>query len=168
MTEVAAIIHQATRDSLVVLDEVGRGTATYDGMALAQAIVEHLHAATGCRGIFATHYHHLVELIGDLPAVSCLQMGVRRSGEGLIFLHTLQPGVAEGSFGIAVARMAGIPAPILARARERLAAFEAEGGGRLLPAERAALDRLKRLDPASMAHGEAAAALVALQRALRD
>lgn len=124
MTEVSTIIHQATADSLVVLDEVGRGTATYDGMALAEAIVEHLHTQTRCRGVFATHYHHLVELIGDLPGLACMQMGVRRDGDGLMFLHTLQPGVAEGSFGIVVARMAGIPAPILARARERLAELE--------------------------------------------
>jgi DNA mismatch repair protein MutS len=126
MTEVATIVHQATADSLVVLDEVGRGTATYDGMALAEAIVEHLHAETGCRGIFATHYHHLAARIGHLPRVACMQMGVRRDGERLVFLHTLEPGVAEGSFGIAVARMAGLPARILARAEERLA--ELEGG----------------------------------------
>jgi DNA mismatch repair protein MutS len=126
MTEVATIIHQATPDSLVVLDEVGRGTATYDGMALAEAIVEHLHSVTGCRGVFATHYHNLVETIGHLPNVACFQMGVRRDGDRLVFLHTLQPGVAEGSFGIAVARMAGIPAPILARAQARLAVLEGE------------------------------------------
>ncbi len=124
MTEVATIIHQATPDSLVVLDEVGRGTATYDGMALAEAILEHLHGITGCRGIFATHYHQLVERIGVLPGIACLQMGVRRDGERLVFLHTLAPGIAEGSFGIAVARMAGIPAPILARAQARLDALE--------------------------------------------
>jgi DNA mismatch repair protein MutS len=127
MTEVSTIIHQATAESLVVLDEVGRGTATYDGMALAEAIVEHIHTQTRCRGVFATHYHHLVKLIGHLPGLACVQMGVRRSGDGLIFLHTLQPGVAEGSFGIAVAQMAGIPAPILARARERLAMLEGDG-----------------------------------------
>lgn len=124
MTEVATIVHQATPDSLVVLDEVGRGTATYDGMALAEAILEHLHAATGCRGIFATHYHQLAERIGRLPGIACMQMGVRRGGEGLVFLHTLEPGVAEGSFGIAVARMAGLPAAILARAQARLRELE--------------------------------------------
>jgi DNA mismatch repair protein MutS len=126
MTEVATIIHQATADSLVVLDEVGRGTATYDGMALAEAIIEHLHTITGCRGVFATHYHDLVAMIGGLPGIACAQMAVRRDGDRLVFLHTLQPGVAEGSFGIAVARMAGIPAAILARAQARLA--ELEGG----------------------------------------
>jgi DNA mismatch repair protein MutS len=76
--------------------------------------------------VFATHYHHLVKTIAHLPGVTCLQMGVRRDGDGLIFLHTLEPGVAEGSFGIAVARMAGVPAPILARAQERLAVLEGE------------------------------------------
>lgn len=126
MSEVSTIIHQATADSLVVLDEVGRGTATYDGMALAEAIVEHLHTVTRCRGVFATHYHHLVEMISHLPELACFQMGVRRDGERLVFLHTLQPGVAEGSFGIAVARMAGLPAAILARAQARLDTLEAE------------------------------------------
>jgi DNA mismatch repair protein MutS len=126
MTEVSTIIHQATADSLVVLDEVGRGTATYDGMAIAEAIVEHLHTATQCRGVFATHYHDLVEMIGDLPGLACFQMGVWRDGDRVIFLHTFQPGVAEGSFGIAVARMAGIPAHILARAQARLAVLEGE------------------------------------------
>jgi DNA mismatch repair protein MutS len=124
MSEVATIIHQATPDSLVVLDEVGRGTATYDGMALAEAIVEYLHSQTRCRGVFATHYHQLVEMIGGLPGIVRLRMGVRRDGERLIFLHTLESGVAEGSFGIAVARMAGIPAAILARAAARLAQLE--------------------------------------------
>lgn len=128
MTEVSTIIHQATADSLVVLDEVGRGTATYDGMALAEAIVEYLHTQTQCRGVFATHYHHLVKMIGHLPGLECLQMGVQRHGDGLIFLHTLVPGVAEGSFGIAVARMAGIPDSILERARNRLAMLEGEPG----------------------------------------
>jgi DNA mismatch repair protein MutS len=139
MTEVSTIIHQATADSLVVLDEVGRGTATYDGMALAEAIVEHLHMVTRCRGIFATHYHHLVGMIGHLPGLACFQMAVQREGDRLIFLHTLRPGVAEGSFGIAVARMAGLPAPILARAQARLAMLEGESR-RFLPAEELALD----------------------------
>jgi DNA mismatch repair protein MutS len=129
MTEVSTIIHQASADSLVVLDEVGRGTATYDGMALAEAIVEHLHTVTGCRGIFATHYHHLVKMIAHLPQIACFQMSVRRDDGRLIFLHTLEPGVAEGSFGIAVARMAGIPEAILDQAQARLAALEREHEG---------------------------------------
>jgi DNA mismatch repair protein MutS len=125
MTEVATIVHQASPASLVVLDEVGRGTATFDGMALAEAIVEHLHDSTGCRSIFATHYHQLAERLQILPNITCWQMGVRHNGERLVFLHSLEPGIAAGSFGLVVARMAGLPASILARARERLAALEA-------------------------------------------
>jgi DNA mismatch repair protein MutS len=169
MTEVSTIVHQATADSLVVLDEVGRGTATFDGMALAEAVVEHLHTAAQCRGIFATHYHHLVEMIEHLPAVTRLQMGVRRDGERLIFLHTLEPGVAEGSFGIAVARMAGLPAPLVARARRRLALLEGEG--RRLPSQELLLEELARqiegLDPARMSQQELAVAIERLQRACR-
>jgi DNA mismatch repair protein MutS len=126
MTEVSTIVHQASADSFVVLDEVGRGTATYDGMAIAEAIVEHLHTVTVCRGIFATHYHDLAEILDQHPGLARYQMGVRRDGDRLIFLHTFEPGVAEGSFGIAVARMAGLPAPILARATARLAVLEGQ------------------------------------------
>jgi DNA mismatch repair protein MutS len=171
MTEVSTIVHQATADSLVVLDEVGRGTATYDGMALAEAIVEHLHSVTRCRGIFATHYHHLVPMIEHLAGIACLQMGVRRDGDRLIFLHTLEAGVAEGSFGIAVARMAGLPAPILARAGARLAMLEGESQP-LAPAEELVLDQLiqqlGRLDTQDLSHPEAIAALEELQRLCRS
>jgi len=127
MSEVSTIVHQATADSLVVLDEVGRSTATYDGMALAEAIVEHLHTVTECRGVFATHYHNLVGMIEHLPAMACMQMGIRRSGKQLVFLHTLEPGVAEGSFGLVIARMVGLPESILVQAQARLAMLEAEG-----------------------------------------
>jgi DNA mismatch repair protein MutS len=168
MTEVSTIIHQASADSLVVLDEVGRGTATYDGMALAEAIVEHLHTITQCRGVFATHYHHLVAMIGHLPGLARFQMGVRRDGDSLIFLHTLEPGVAEGSFGIAVARMAGLPAAILARAQARLATLEGDRR-QLAPAEELLLDQLiqqlETLDTRGMSHEDAIAAIEALQRA---
>jgi DNA mismatch repair protein MutS len=171
MSEVATIIHQATADSLVVLDEVGRGTATYDGMALAEAIVEHLHTVTHCRGVFATHYHHLVEMIGDLPGLACFQMGVRREGDRLIFLHTLQPGVAEGSFGIAVARMAGLPAAILARAQARLAMLEREsprGRSRDEPLLDELIQQLGLLDTRMMSPQEAIAAIEELQSACQS
>jgi DNA mismatch repair protein MutS len=167
MTEVSTIIHQASADSLVVLDEVGRGTATYDGMALAEAIVEHLHTITGCRGVFATHYHDLIELIDHLPGLACFQMGVRRDGDRLIFLHTLEPGVAEGSFGIAVARMAGLPAAILARAQARLARLEGQRSA-LGPADEQLLDQLiqqlEQLDTRSLSHHDALASIEILQR----
>jgi DNA mismatch repair protein MutS len=171
MNEVSTIIHQATADSLVVLDEVGRGTATYDGMALAESIVEHIHTVTRCRGVFATHYHHLVEMIYHLPGVACFQMGVRHDGDRLIFIHTLQPGVAAGSFGIAVARMAGLPIPILARAQARLAALEGEHH-RLTPAGAVLLDQLiqqlKLLDPGSMSQHDAITAIERLQDMCRS
>jgi DNA mismatch repair protein MutS len=171
MTEVSTIIHQATADSLVVLDEVGRGTATYDGMALAEAIVEHIHTVTLCRGVFATHYHHLVEMIEHLPGVACFRMGVQRDGDRLIFLHTLQPGVAAGSFGIAVARMAGLPAPILARAQARLAALEGEHQ-RLVPTEDILLDQLiqqlELFDTRAMSQQDAIAAIEKLQTLCRS
>jgi DNA mismatch repair protein MutS len=169
MTEVSTIIHQATRDSLVVLDEVGRGTATYDGMAIAEAVVEHLHTVTQCRGIFATHYHDLVEMINHLPGVARFQMGVRRDGDRLLFLHTFQPGVAEGSFGIAVARMAGLPAQILARAQARLTMLEGER--RRLPDDEMLLDQLiqqlELLDTCDMSQ-EAIAAIERLQSVCRS
>jgi DNA mismatch repair protein MutS len=167
MTEVSTIIHQATAESLVVLDEVGRGTATYDGMALAEAIVEHIHTITQCRGVFATHYHQLIEMIDRLPGLGCFRMGVRRDGDRLIFLHTLEPGVAEGSFGIAVARMAGLPAAILAQAQARLAMLEGERD-LLLPGEELLLNQLIQhlgcLDTGSMSEQEAIAAIEMLQR----
>ncbi|MEO7911251.1 MAG: DNA mismatch repair protein MutS [Roseiflexaceae bacterium] len=171
MHEVSTIIHQATADSLVVLDEVGRGTATYDGMALAEAIVEHIHTATRCRGVFATHYHHLVEMIDHLPGLVCFQMGVHHDGDRLIFVHTLQPGVAAGSFGIAVARMAGLPMPILARAQNRLAALERQHQ-RFAPTEALLLDQLiqqlKLLDTGAMSHQDALTALEELQAICRS
>jgi DNA mismatch repair protein MutS len=171
MTEVSTIIHQATADSLVVLDEVGRGTATYDGMAIAEAIVEHLHTVTQCRGVFATHYHDLVEMLDHLPGVARYQMGVRRDGDRLIFLHTFQPGVAEGSFGIAVAHMAGLPAQILARAQARLAMLEAKRR-QLLSDEEMLLDQLIQqlglLDTCNLSQQEAIAAIERLQSACRS
>jgi DNA mismatch repair protein MutS len=140
-------------------------------MALAEAIVEHIHTVTRCRGVFATHYHHLVEMIDHLPGLACFQMGVRRDGERLIFVHTLQPGVAAGSFGIAVARMAGLPVPILARAQARLAALEGE---HQRPERNAAilLDRLMQqlrlFDTGSMSHQDAIAAIEGLQDICRS
>jgi DNA mismatch repair protein MutS len=166
MNEVSTIVHQATADSLVVLDEVGRGTATYDGMALAEAIVEHIHTSTQCRGVFATHYHHLVEMIDHLPGVACFQMGVRRDGDRLLFMHTLQPGVAEGSFGIAVAAMAGLPSQILARAQARLDALEQQHQ-RLDSAEALLLgqliQQLIQIDTTSLARPDAIAAIEQMQ-----
>jgi len=134
MLETAAILHQATRRSLVVLDEIGRGTSTYDGLAIARAIVEHLHNAPqlGCRTIFATHYHELTELAAILPRVRCAKMDVLEDGERIVFLRRVVPGGADRSYGIYVAAIAGVPRAIVRRSREILAELEINalaGGG---------------------------------------
>jgi DNA mismatch repair protein MutS len=129
MVETATILHQAGRRSLVVLDEIGRGTATYDGMALAWAIVEHLHDTNRCRGLFATHYHELTALAARLPALSCHTMRVKEWRGQVVFLHEVAPGTADRSYGIHVARLAGLPRAVLARAEEVLAGLEAGEAG---------------------------------------
>ncbi|MFW6066722.1 MAG: DNA mismatch repair protein MutS [Myxococcota bacterium] len=124
MRETAAILREATRRSLVILDEIGRGTSTYDGLAIAWAVAEHLHDATGCRTLFATHYHELCELAEGRPSVVNLNVAAREYGEEVVFLHKLVPGGANRSYGVAVARLAGVPAVVLARARAVLGALE--------------------------------------------
>ena len=126
MAETSAILHTATRRSLVLLDEIGRGTSTYDGVSIAWAVSEHLHDRVGCKTIFATHYHELVQLADELVAVRNYNVGVREVGDRILFLHRLQPGGADRSYGIEVGRLAGLPAPVLARAREVLALLEGE------------------------------------------
>ncbi|HEX5832117.1 MAG TPA: DNA mismatch repair protein MutS, partial [Gemmatimonadaceae bacterium] len=121
MSETSAILHSATRRSLVLLDEIGRGTSTYDGVSIAWAVSEQLHDAIGCKCVFATHYHELTQLADELPAVRNFNVGVREVGDQILFLHRLQPGGADRSYGIEVGRLAGLPEPVLARAREVLA-----------------------------------------------
>jgi hypothetical protein len=132
MTETAAILHNATRRSLVVLDEIGRGTSTFDGVSIAWAVAEHLHDAVGCRTLFATHYHELQDLARERPAVRNLTVAVREVGDRVVFLRKLVQGGASRSYGIEVAKLAGLPPEVLARAREILANLEAlevdEGG----------------------------------------
>ncbi len=142
MLETANILHHATRRSLVVLDEIGRGTSTYDGLAIARAVVEYLHNTPrlGCKTLFATHYHELTELEGLLPRVRCAKMEVLEEGERVVFLRQVVPGGADRSYGIHVARLAGIPRGIVRRAQEILA--DLEGGrmeGRADSARRAAM-----------------------------
>jgi DNA mismatch repair protein MutS len=127
MAETSAILHTASRRSLVLLDEIGRGTSTYDGVSIAWAVSEHLHERVGCKTIFATHYHELVQLADELVAVRNLNVGVREVGDQILFLHRLQPGGADRSYGIEVGRLAGLPAPVIGRAREVLALLEGEG-----------------------------------------
>lgn len=128
MSETAEILRAATPRSLVLLDEVGRGTATYDGLALAWAVTEHLHAAAGPRPrtIFATHYHELTQLAGTLPRLANVHVAVREKGDAVVFLHRIAEGAADRSWGIHVARLAGLPEAVLARARQVLAELESE------------------------------------------
>lgn len=131
MVETAAILNGATRRSLLLLDEVGRGTATWDGLALAWAVLEAIHDSIGARCLFATHYHELAGLAGRLPSLALRSLGARQWKGGLVFLHQVEPGAAPGSFGLDVARLAGVPADVLARAAEILARLEAgDAGGR--------------------------------------
>jgi DNA mismatch repair protein MutS len=128
MRETARILRDATARSLVLLDELGRGTATYDGLALAWAVTEHLHHAGGPRPrtVFATHYHELTQLAERLPRLRNVHVTVQESGDGVVFLHRISDGAADRSYGIHVARRAGLPAPVLARAEEVLSELESE------------------------------------------
>jgi DNA mismatch repair protein MutS len=123
MSQTARILNRATLRSLVILDEVGRGTSTFDGLAIAQAVVEHLHGSTGCRTLFATHYLQLAAL-DRLPGVANVQVLVRQHRDQLVFLHQVAPGAADKSWGVHVARLAGVPTPVIDRARDLLLEFE--------------------------------------------
>jgi DNA mismatch repair protein MutS len=125
MTEAANILNNATAKSLVILDEIGRGTSTYDGVSLAWSISEYLHDEIGCRAMFATHYHELAQLAESLNGLRNYHVQVRELDNEVIFLHKLAPGSAERSYGIHVARLAGIPKPILERAQHILTELEA-------------------------------------------
>ena len=135
MSESARILHQMTRRSLVILDEVGRGTSTYDGLSLAWAITEFLHLDEGPRPrtIFATHYHELTELESRLPRLVNLRMDVKEWEGRIIFLHAVKPGCSDKSYGIQVARLAGVPEPVLLRAETLLATMTAEDARALAP-----------------------------------
>jgi DNA mismatch repair protein MutS len=174
MTETANILHNATPRSLVILDEIGRGTSTFDGISLAWAITEHIHDVIGCRTLFATHYHELVELAKTKPRLRNANVAVRESQGEIVFLHQIVPGGADQSYGIHVARLAGVPAPVLERAREILKFLEKQHGpdpglpapegpirtkvksGRALAGSLFAalpdplLDELRQIDPASL------------------
>ena len=126
MAETSAIIHAATANSLVLLDEIGRGTSTYDGVSIAWAVSEHLHERSRCKTIFATHYHELTQLAQDLEAVRNFNVAVREVNDDVLFLHRLQPGGADRSYGIEVGRLAGLPREVLSRARQVLQLLEGE------------------------------------------
>ncbi|MBI5083928.1 MAG: DNA mismatch repair protein MutS [Acidobacteria bacterium] len=124
MTETAVILNTATANSLILLDEIGRGTATYDGLALAWAVIEHIHDRTGAFTLFATHYHELTELADKLEGIRNLHVSVKESGDQIIFLRKVEPGSADKSYGIEVARLAALPMPVIERARDILALHE--------------------------------------------
>jgi DNA mismatch repair protein MutS len=124
MIDTASILNTATRRSLILLDEMGRGTATFDGLSLAWATVEFLHAEIGARTLFATHYHELTILAEQLPRLKNLHVTVKETPKGILFLHTIEPGAANKSYGIEVARLAGLPGPVLERARQVLRQHE--------------------------------------------
>ena len=126
MAETSAILHTASRRSLVLLDEIGRGTSTYDGVSIAWSVTEHLHDAVGCKTVFATHYHELTQLAEELGALRNFNVEVREVGDQVLFLHRLRPGGADRSYGIEVGRLAGLPAAVIARAKEVLALLEGE------------------------------------------
>ena len=128
MVETAAILNQASDRSLVILDEIGRGTATFDGLSIAWAVVEYLHEVTRCRALFATHYHELTALAGRLGDVANVTMDVREWREEIVFLHKVKAGAADRSYGIQVAKLAGLPRPVTARAFEVLALLEKSDG----------------------------------------
>jgi DNA mismatch repair protein MutS len=141
MVETAAILAGATARSLVVLDEIGRGTSTYDGLSIAWAVAEHLHDVVGCRAMFATHYHELCELAATHPGAVNYNVAAEGVGEDVVFLHKLVPGGANRSYGVAVAKRAGLPPIVLARAKAILKTLE---GGEALPSGAPA--RMRRLD----------------------
>jgi DNA mismatch repair protein MutS len=145
MTEVAAILNTATPSSLVLLDEVGRGTATFDGLSIAWAVVEHLSSETKSRTLFATHYHELTELADLLPGVKNVHVSARETSTGIVFLKRVETGSADKSYGIEVARMAGLPPAVIERAREVLARHE-----------QAEHQLSEKLTPGNAATGEAA------------
>lgn len=142
MTETAFILRHATERSLIILDEVGRGTSTHDGLAIARAVVEYLHDRVGARTLFATHFHELADAAASLPRVRLAAMDVREQDGQVIFLHRLKPGRAHHSYGVHVARMAGLPRSVTTRAAELLATQSASAPDRAADAADAAAPRV--------------------------
>jgi len=189
MTETAAILNTATARSLVLLDEMGRGTATYDGLSLAWATVEFLHEKIGARTLFATHYHELTLLEERLARLKNLRVTAKETAGGIVFMHTVEAGAASKSYGIDVAKLAGLPGSVLARAREVLKLHEraetqqvgaalARGVGEMAapamqmtmftPLSQKIVDRLAEVDLDGLTPREALNLLAELQRELRE
>ncbi|HRI75578.1 MAG TPA: DNA mismatch repair protein MutS [Alphaproteobacteria bacterium] len=187
MVETATILHQSTVRSLVILDEIGRGTATYDGLSIAWACLEHLHDVNTCRALFATHYHELTSLTERLKNLSCHTMRVREWQDNIVFLHEVAPGTADRSYGVHVAKLAGLPPAVIARAEQVLGILENAknplDAGKTMsdlplfstapkePAKAktsAVEDALKTLDPDSMSPRDALDALYVLKAKLNS
>jgi DNA mismatch repair protein MutS len=185
MTEAANILNNATPKSLVILDEIGRGTSTYDGVSLAWSITEYLHDNVGCRALFATHYHELAQLAERLPRLRNYNVLVHEGPDGITFLHKIAPGSVDKSYGIHVAQRAGVPGEVLSRAREVLAELEQhhvnapDRGGRIrrprvvqrslfANTEDPVLAALRELDLDKLSPEEVTAAVRRLQRDLRS
>ena len=129
MIETAAILNQASEKTFVILDEIGRGTATFDGLSIAWATAEHLHAVNKSRALFATHYHELTDLIENLDGASNSSLRAKEWDGDLVFLHDVKPGAADKSYGVQVAKLAGLPTAAVTRAREVLDKLEADHDG---------------------------------------
>ncbi|WP_213771998.1 DNA mismatch repair protein MutS [Bradyrhizobium sp. dw_78] len=189
MVETAVILNQASERSLVILDEIGRGTATFDGLSIAWAAIEHLHESNRCRALFATHYHELTALSARLPRLFNATVRVKEWQGDVVFLHEVLPGSADRSYGIQVAKLAGLPAPVIARAKSVLAKLEAQDRGQTaraladdlplfaVPSRAAAeptppseaeqvIEAVKALHPDEMSPREALEALYALKAKL--
>ncbi|HUO93296.1 MAG TPA: DNA mismatch repair protein MutS [Rhizomicrobium sp.] len=165
MVETAAILNQATERSLVILDEIGRGTATFDGLAIAWASVEHLHEKNRARALFATHYHELTALSSRLDQLACVTMRVSEWNDTIVFLHEVAKGAADRSYGIHVAKLAGLPAAVIARAEDVLRALE-EGREGHKPLAR--IDDLPLFSAAQPAPAKVVTKESAVEDALRD
>jgi len=187
MVEMAAILNQATPRSLVILDEIGRGTSTYDGLSIARSVIEHIHndPRLGCKTLFATHYHELTRLAASLPGVRNCSVAVTEEGNSVVFLHKIVPGGADKSYGVHVAQLAGLPQGVVNRAWEVLADLESQslnGGGRKMrvpnrePAQQMALFNdggklrglLKDLDISNLTPLEAINKLYELQKEAQE
>jgi DNA mismatch repair protein MutS len=191
MVETANILHHATNRSLLILDEIGRGTSTYDGVSIAWAVVEYIHNHPDLRArtLFATHYHELTDLANLLPRVRNYNVAVAEEGDQVVFLHRIVPGGADRSYGIHVAQLAGLPRSVINRAQEILAGLEQEGArgptpqgqapsGQATPALRQlslfstephpAIEALRQLDVNSLTPLEAISKLYELQGQVRD
>jgi len=179
MVETATILNQATARSFVILDEIGRGTATYDGLSIAWAVIEHLHNQLTCRTLFATHYHELTSLTDSLPSLACYSMKVKEWKDTLVFLHEVGKGAADRSYGLHVAKIAGLPGAVITRAADVLHQLESQKmGAKNLPASlplfaftpkeekaevNAAVEALQGMNPDDLSPKEALEALYKLK-----